>query len=267
MRELFFRGISGLLYAAMILGSVVYDQLLFIIVIVVFSTLAIIEFQRLIRHKSYMPMALVLLLIYNFYQSKIDAVDLIYPLISVFIAHIFLIYWLFTKKTMTLNYLSKTLLSLFYLGMGCFFIISLPGSPENYDFEKVMLFFVLIWTNNTFAYLTGRKLGKTLMFQRISPKKTWEGFFGGLIFSLAVALVFHHFSPESSVVFYLSVASLCSIWATVGDLIQSKFKRLVNVKDSGSLIPGHGGFFDRMDSVIFTAPWIYLLFNFKDYVS
>jgi phosphatidate cytidylyltransferase len=105
------------------------------------------------------------------------------------------------------------------------------------------------------------------MFLRISPKKTWEGFFGGLIFSLAVALVFHHFSPESSVVFYLSVASLCSIWATVGDLIQSKFKRLVNVKDSGSLIPGHGGFFDRMDSVIFSAPWIYLLFNFKDYVS
>ena len=99
MKELYVRGISGLLYATLILGSVLFHQLSFTLIILLFSTLAIIEFQRLIDHKSYMPMALVVLLVYNFYQSKINTPELFYPLISVLIAHVFLVYWLFTPRT------------------------------------------------------------------------------------------------------------------------------------------------------------------------
>ena len=89
MRELFIRGISGLFYVGLILGSVYYDRLIFTLVILIFSGLAMVEFQRLVDHKSYMPIALVILLVYNFYQSKINTPDLFYPLLSVFMAHVF----------------------------------------------------------------------------------------------------------------------------------------------------------------------------------
>lgn len=267
MRELYIRGISGLFYVALILGSVFYDRLIFTLVILIFSILAMIEFQRLVAHKSYMPIALVILLVYNFYQSKIDTPELKYPLLSVFIAHIFLIYWLFSNKTLQFGYLSKTLLSLFYLGLGCFFIIVLAGNANQFQPKNILLFFVLIWVNNSFAYLVGKKLGKKPLFSRISPKKTWEGFIGGLVFVLITAFIFENFYPQRSMGFYIIVALTTSGLATLGDLIQSQFKRYAKVKDSGSLIPGHGGFFDRMDSAIFVAPWFYLLLNFKEYVS
>ena len=265
--ELYIRGISGLLYVSLILGSVFYDQLLYTIVILIFSILVMIEFQRLVSHKSYMPIALVILLIYNFYKSKIFTDELIYPLVSVFIAHIFLIYWLFNNKAIQLGYLSKTLLSLFYIGLGCFFMIALAGNSNHFQPKNILLFFVLIWTNNSFAYLTGKQIGKTYLYRRVSPKKTWEGFFGGLVFALITALIFHKFYSDQSIEFYIIIALITSILATLGDLIQSQFKRLANVKDSGSLIPGHGGFFDRMDSAILVAPWFYLLLNFNIYVS
>ena len=267
MKELYIRGISGLLYVALILGSVFFDQLLYTIVILVFSSLAMIEFQGLVNHKSYMPIALVILLVYNFYQSKIYTGELIYPLLSVFVAHVFLIYWLFSNKTIKLGYLSKTLLTLFYIGMGCFFIIVLGGNADEFQPKNILLFFVLTWANNSFAYMVGRKLGKNPLFSRVSPKKTWEGLIGGLIFTFITAYIFQNFYPEQSMGSYITVTFLTSVFATFGDLIQSQFKRYAKVKDSGSLIPGHGGFFDRMDSAIFVAPWFYLLLNFKEYVS
>lgn len=267
MRELYIRGISGLFYVGLILGSVFYDLLLYTLVILIFSALAMIEFQRLVAHKSYMPVALVVLLVYNFYQSKIFTTELLYPLLSVFMAHVFLIYWLFSNKAIQLEYLSRTLLSLFYLGLGCFFIIALAGNGDHFEPKNVLLFFVLIWTNNSFAYVTGKQMGKNPLFPRVSPKKTWEGFLGGLVFALIAAFIFQNFHPDQSLGFYIIVAFITSVLATLGDLIQSHFKRYAKVKDSGSLIPGHGGFFDRMDSAIFVAPWFYLLLNFKEYVS
>ncbi len=267
MKELYVRGISGLLYVALILSSIFFNQLLFTFVILVFSILAIVEFQRLINHKSYMPLALVILVIYNFYQSKINSPELFYPLISVYISHIFLIYWLFSNKATHFNYLSKTLLSLFYLGLGCFFIIALGGNGEYFEPTNILFYFILIWTNNSFAYLVGKKLGKTPLYSRISPNKSWEGLLGGLLFCFATGYVFQRLIPEYSLGFCLITATLTSILANIGDLIQSKFKRYANVKDSGTLIPGHGGFFDRMDSAIFVAPWFYLLLNFEEYVS
>jgi len=267
MRELFVRGISGLFYVGLILGSVYYDRLIFTLVILIFSGLAMVEFQRLVNHKSYMSIALAILLAYNFYQSKINTPELFYPLLSVFMAHVFLIYWLYSKKSISLGYLSRTLLSLFYIGLGCFFIIALAGNVNQYQPQNILLFFVLIWINNSCAYFIGKKLGKNPLFLRVSPKKTWEGFVGGLIFTLITALIFHHFYANQSILYYLIIALITSVLATLGDLIQSLFKRYAKVKDSGSLIPGHGGFFDRMDSAIFVAPWFYLLLNYKEYVS
>jgi len=267
MKEFYIRGISGLFYVGLILGSVYYDGLIFTLVILTFSVLAMVEFQRLVNHKSYMPIALLILLVYNFYQSKINTPELFYPLLSVLMAHVFLIYWLYSNKAIELGFLSRTLLSVFYMGLGCFFIIALVGNADQYQPKNILLFFMLIWINNTFAYLVGKKLGKNPLFSRVSPKKTWEGFVGGLVFNIISVFIFQYFYTNQSIIHYLVTAFVTGVLATLGDLIQSQFKRHAKVKDSGSLIPGHGGFFDRMDSAIFVAPWFYLLLNFKEYVS
>jgi len=188
-------------------------------------------------------------------------------LASVFIAHSFLNYWLYSNKSIQLGYMSKTLLTLFYLGLGCFFILAIGGNKDQYEPKNILLFFVMIWTNNSFAYLVGKKVGKKPLFSSISPNKTWEGFYGGLGFSIIIAYFFWQFYSEFSIGFYMIIALIISVLSTIGDLIQSRFKRYANVKDSGALIPGHGGFFDRMDSAIFVSPWFYLLLNLKEYVS
>jgi phosphatidate cytidylyltransferase len=182
-------------------------------------------------------------------------------------AHLFLIYWLYSNKAIELGYLSRTLLTVFYMGLGCFFIIAIVGNADQYQPKNILLFFMLIWINNTFAYLVGKKLGKNPLFSRVSPKKTWEGFVGGLVFNFISVFIFQYFYANQSIIHYLITAFVTGVLATLGDLIQSQFKRYAKVKDSGSLIPGHGGFFDRMDSAIFVAPWFYLLLNFKEYVS
>ena len=151
--------------------------------------------------------------------------------------------------------------------IGLFFIIALAGTGENYNPTEVFLFFILVWVNNSFAYLIGKKVGKRPLFKSISPKKTWEGFLGGLLFTVIAAIIIYYYKADFSLNFYLIYAILITVLATFGDLIQSKFKRQANVKDSGSLIPGHGGFFDRMDSVIFCAPWIYFFVKLNQYVS
>jgi phosphatidate cytidylyltransferase len=267
MREIYVRGMSGGLYATLIVIALFNNQITFSIVLVVFSTLALIEFQRLINYKSYFAITLLLLLVYNFYKSHIDHSALIYLLIPNFTTHFFLFYKLFKSKKIKFKYITKSILSSLYLALGCFFIIALAGTAENYNPMEVLLFFILVWVNNSFAYLIGKKIGKRPLFKSISPKKTWEGFLGGLLFTVIAAVIIYYYKGDFSLNFYIVYAILIPVFATLGDLIQSKFKRHANVKDSGSLIPGHGGFFDRMDSVIFSAPWIYFIIKLNQYVS
>ena len=119
-----------------------------------------------------------------------------------------------------------------------------------------------IWINDTMAYIVGSLIGKT-PFSKISPKKTWEGTIGGAILCVVVIGLLGYFVPvakEIPVQHWIVVAALCAIFGTIGDLFESKLKRMANVKDSGSIMPGHGGFLDRFDSLLFAAPavWLYV---------
>ena len=267
MREIYIRGISGVLYATFILVGLFKNQITFSIILVIFSILALIEFQRLINYKSYFAISLLLLLVYNFYTSHIDHSYLNYLIIANFTSHFFLSYKLFKNKKIKFKYITKSILSSIYLALGCFFIIALAGTAENYNPMDVLLFYVLVWVNNSFAFLIGKKIGKRPLFKSISPKKTWEGFLGGLLFTIIAASIFYYSKAFFSLNFYILLAILIATLSTLGDLVQSKFKRYANVKDSGSFIPGHGGFFDRMDSVIFSAPWVYFVIKLNHYVS
>ncbi len=117
--------------------------------------------------------------------------------------------------------------------------------------------FILIWTHDTFAYLTGISIGKHRLFERISPKKSWEGFFGGLLFSFIAAWLLSKYVPEFSIISWMIIAAIISTIGTFGDLVESMFKRSVNIKDSGSLLPGHGGLLDRFDTLLLAIPIIY----------
>ena len=127
--------------------------------------------------------------------------------------------------------------------------------------------YLLIWVNNSFAYLFGKRWGKTPLFIKVSPKKSWEGFLGGAAMCLLISFALIPYHPNYPSWTFPFSAIVIALAATVGDLVQSKFKRQAAVKDSGSLIPGHGGFYDRMDSVIYTAPFIFLLLMLIRYVS
>lgn len=126
-----------------------------------------------------------------------------------------------------------------------------------YNGLLVLAVFILIWTNDTFAYLTGRKLGKNALFSRVSPGKTIEGSIGGLVFTMAMAFVIFKWQNQFTLVHYLVLGVIVSFSATLGDLIESMLKRSLNIKDSGNIIPGHGGILDRMDASLITAWFVY----------
>ncbi len=129
------------------------------------------------------------------------------------------------------------------------------------EFLKIIpcLIIFSIWINDTMAYLVGSVIGKT-PFSKISPKKTWEGTVGGAILCVIVISLIAYFTELIKVKDAAIIAALCAIFGTLGDLFESKLKRMANVKDSGSFMPGHGGFLDRFDSLLFAVPavWIYI---------
>lgn len=126
----------------------------------------------------------------------------------------------------------------------------------------ILSIFVFIWVNDSFAYLVGSFLGRHKLFERISPKKSWEGFIGGNLFALAAAAILSHFCTDLSLVEWLCLAEMVVLAGTVGDFFESLIKRTLNVKDSGNAIPGHGGWLDRFDSFIFAVvpASLYLIF-------
>ena len=157
----------------------------------------------------------------------------------------------------------KLIFTVVYLALPFGFALGLPkfstlDTEKTFTLEVFMLF-VLIWSSDTFAYLTGKFFGKHKMAPKISPKKTWEGFAGGVVLTLVLGFFVEKYFPELRGN-WMIVGLLVSIFAPLGDLVESQLKRSFAVKDSGNIIPGHGGVLDRLDSFIICAPGVYLYF-------
>jgi len=157
----------------------------------------------------------------------------------------------------------KLIFTVVYLALPFGFALGLPkfstlDTEKTFTLEVFMLF-VLIWSSDTFAYLTGKFFGKHKMAPKISPKKTWEGFAGGVVLTLVLGFFVEQYFPELRGN-WMIVGLLVSIFAPLGDLVESQLKRSFAVKDSGNIIPGHGGVLDRLDSFIICAPVIYIYF-------
>ncbi len=171
------------------------------------------------------------------------------------------------KKIYGEKYLRYCRFGLIYITMPLMMLIILYNNLISFygAFIPCLILFS-IWINDTMAYLVGSFIGKTPL-SKISPKKTVEGTLGGIVLCILIIGMLSYFrNPEKEVIFFsMIIAALCAIFGTVGDLFESKLKRMADVKDSGSFMPGHGGFLDRFDSLLFAAPavWVYVYFFIK----
>ena len=177
------------------------------------------------------------------------------------------------KKIYAEKYLGYCLFGLIYITMPVLMMIDLrqmgiiyKGQSVFADFGFVIPCIIIfsIWINDTMAYLVGSFIGKT-PFSKISPKKTWEGTLGGAILCVLIIAIIGNEIKKYSIFEWASIASICAIFGTLGDLLESKLKRMADVKDSGSFMPGHGGFLDRFDSLLIAVPavWVFVYFFIK----
>lgn len=143
----------------------------------------------------------------------------------------------------------------FYLLYQCAY---LDETKSIFQFELILGFFIILWANDTGAYLTGTSIGKNPLAPKISPKKTWEGLIGGILTAILSAYILSTYYASLNVLNWLIAAMAISIPAIIGDLFESHLKRKANVKDSGNMLPGHGGFLDRFDALLAAAPFYYL---------
>jgi phosphatidate cytidylyltransferase len=179
------------------------------------------------------------------------------------------------KKISAEKYLYYLPLSLLYIVMPVMMMISMgityeirtAGTPpfETIFYSPLFPCAIIfsIWINDTMAYIVGSLIGKT-PFSKISPKKTWEGTIGGALLCIIVIALLSGVIPQTqniSVYHWINIAAICAVFGTLGDLLESKLKRMADIKDSGSFMPGHGGFLDRFDSLLIAIPIVWLYIN------
>ena len=266
IKDIGVRSLSGLGYVGILLGAIYTGEGVFVGVISIFSALALWEFLRLCKTS---PWISLILLIASFTLGHLKLMpDFIRDLFLglSLITNLFLTYVLFSQKRLDISPQKGFYFSIAYVLSSSYFIPEIGRTQAENSTALLVLFYLATWANNSFAYLVGSAIGKNKLLPNISPKKSWEGFIGGTVATIFLAFTYSQYTNiESSLAILLGLS--IPVLATVGDLIQSYFKRKANVKDSGSLLPGHGGFYDRMDSVIFSAPFYYIILIISNYVS
>ncbi|EJG03097.1 phosphatidate cytidylyltransferase [Flavobacterium sp. F52] len=296
MNETLKRTISGAVYIALLLTSILFSTESFITLFGVFLIITIYEFSNIVNLNKIFSIlfgisiyaAIILVSHYNkqttqfindtfnsdiSLDTNIKQLDLILLAVTIVVS-IKCIIFLFYDSVQKVSTSSKYLYLLGYITLPFVFIVKISFGTNDYNPKIILGLFVLIWTNDTFAYLVGKSMGKHKLFERVSPKKTIEGFLGGVVFAafagFLISKLYIQPKPEfssKSILIWTIIALIVSLFGTIGDLIESKFKRIAGVKDSGSIMPGHGGILDRLDSVIFVAPIIFLFYQILYYVS
>lgn len=275
MKDILLRSLSGVLYVVLLIFvlSLPYQHALFILFFI-FGLITLNEFNKLIQLKSILPYFIftILYLVFGYWQLMISTKNgfneatQILMVLTMFV-NLFLIKDLFSEKTIPLFSSKRFIITTFYLSSGFVFLVLIANFHTPYNPKILLGSFALVWINDSFAYLVGKNFGKQKLFEKISPKKTVEGFLGGVFFSCLSSYFIAKYTNTLSFSNWLILSVIISVTGTLGDLIESKFKRQANVKDSGNIMPGHGGLLDRLDSIIFASPFIYLFLRILNYVS
>lgn len=265
MKEFLTRTVSGLIYAAVMIGSILIHPLIFLTVFLFILILGMIEFYRISSIHESAAMVIpgitagVIIFIAFFLSRYLGIENRIFLLIP-FIGLILMILPMFNTKGQPILSASITFFGIIYVSLpvSVFNLLAYHPYKEGFDYQAILFLFLILWLNDTGAYISGKWLGKHKMFPRISPKKSWEGFSGGLLMALLVTWLSRPLFPDIPVLHLWILCPVIVIMGTFGDLVESSWKRAAGVKDSGKLMPGHGGILDRFDSLIFAAPAAYL---------
>lgn len=260
MKELIVRTLSGVLYISIVIFTLFASHEWFIGLFFILALITLNEFLRIVKVKSLIPYLLLAGTLFFFSYKEIDMVAIYILLIATIFVNLFLFREVLVLYKFSLFEKRRYLYIFFYIINGFVFLTLIPP-------KFIIGVFILIWSNDTFAYLIGKRFGKRKLIERISPKKTLEGFFGGIIGTIIAGFFIFIYTSLLSLVIWLLLALIISIIGTIGDLIQSKFKRQVGLKDSGRLMPGHGGLYDRLDSIIYASPFVYGFLELINYVS
>lgn len=267
MKEILRRSITGAIYVVLLLGTVFLSSDAFDFLFMVFGLACLYEFKKTVKLKGYYIFIAYLALWWAFIYLVQDYILITALMLLTITVDLALLAFLFTKKPRTFTDFQKFVIAVLYIGGGCIFLTMIPYKDDDFAQFLIMGIFILIWVNDTFAYLVGRTLGRTKLYPEVSPKKTIEGSLGGLIFALAAAYILASFETRLALVEWMILATVIVLMGSLGDLLESKFKRLAGIKDSGAILPGHGGVWDRLDSLVFAAPFAYLILNLFSYVS
>jgi len=273
MNETLKRALSGAVYIILLLSCISYSKNnIGIGLAVLFGFLLIIavyEFCKMCNLNLLISLPLAVISYLFFWNKSLDSITrTILVSISVLTA-IKLLFYLFNTKKTTFTTTTRYLLLIGYIIIPFIITNYIPIGKGNKYNEKILItILILIWANDTFAYLVGKTIGKNKLFPSVSPKKTIEGFVGGMVFTIITSVFLSKFYIESNILYiWIIISIIVSIFSTLGDLIQSKFKRVAGIKDSGKIMPGHGGILDRLDSIIFVIPFINLFYLILYYVS
>jgi phosphatidate cytidylyltransferase len=267
MSEILRRALTGAVYIILLLSAVFLSSDAFDFLFMTFGLACLYEYKRLVHLKGYYIFAAYLALWWAFIYLVKDQWAINSLMLLTIIVDIALLFFLFSKKQRKFTILQKFLIGLFYIGGGCIFLTMIPYKNDAFAKLLIMGIFVLIWVNDSFAYLVGKTMGRTKLYTAVSPKKTVEGTLGGYIFALIAAYIMATQEALISTTQWMILATVIVIMGSLGDLVESKFKRMAGVKDSGAILPGHGGMLDRLDSLVFAAPFAYLTLNIFSYVS
>jgi phosphatidate cytidylyltransferase len=288
MKTFITRTITALFFVAIMLGGILWNELSFFLLFFLVNFFALQEYFKLVRnidteyqdispwHKYGVLVAGCAIMMAatgsNFGGSHISIGEIGWTMALIFVL-ILPLGEILMSKVFSLKSIGYSLLGLMYVTMPLALLVSLRLQPYELTPEPVgypvgylipLLLIIFIWINDTMAYIVGSLIGRTPFFPAISPKKTIEGTVGGMILAVAAAGVFGYFWGNEWLHWphWIGLACIAAIFGTAGDLLESRLKRLAGVKDSGTIMPGHGGFLDRFDSLLVAAPFAWIYVNF-----
>jgi len=269
------RTITGLSMVFLMLAALFFSPVAFALIFLAVAVLGLLEFYTVMASAECHPQKItgtilgtlwyLLVTICNFQLGPVGAVFLF----TAFLPFLFLpfISELYRKKEKPLQNVAMTILGLVYIALPLS-LLNIMYTRENgallHHFPAYLTsYFLITWIYDTGAYLVGITIGKHKFFERISPKKTWEGTLGGVIFAALAAVGLYYISQDIRLTDLLVLTFIIVLFGTFGDLSESLFKRSLNLKDSGNLLPGHGGILDRFDTIFVSAPFVFLYFIFE----
>ena len=274
LKNFIIRTLSGIVMVATLIGATLFSKLTFVLLLLAITLGGEWEFYRLAKKAGTSPQRFVGMLAGTMMivaaaaaLHEILAITAVLMVAFMILIPMPLIFELYRKSATPMANVGITYAGVIYVALPMALLTFFPMMLGNGEWKpwSVILYIFIIWANDVFAYLFGITLGKHRLFERISPKKSGEGFFGGLLGAMAMGFVAAKVL-DANVALWIGLALIAAITGVFGDLVESLLKRSVDVKDSGNFIPGHGGWLDRFDALIFSVPFAFIYLVIVEFI-